>query len=232
MCRMIGITNFSYKKHEKILEDFVNLARDGNIPPKNAPGHLDGWGIGYYNNGKAEALKSGGSILEERNVFLGKLKKIGRTGILIAHMRKSSWKGTSSAANSHPFKFDKYILAHNGTIFDYKTFLNLIPEKYRPGRAALDSEVLFRFLIDPFKKEAKGGLEKAMNYLIKNGDYSSLTNTFSDGLTLFAFREYKRLPKYYTLYYAGLNGSVIVCSEKISGKLKWISAGKKRLLAF
>jgi glutamine amidotransferase len=59
---MLGLKNFEYGRHKEILENFLTLADAGKVPPGDAPGHRDGWGIGYYQNGQATVHKSGGSI--------------------------------------------------------------------------------------------------------------------------------------------------------------------------
>jgi predicted glutamine amidotransferase len=231
MCRMIGITNFSYNKHKVILEDFIRLAERGKIPPNNPPGHLDGWGIAYYKKGKAVVFKSGGSILKEKYVFFNKLKELGKTGILIAHLRKSSWNYTSSKANSHPFKLGNYILGHNGTILDFKKLGKSLPKKYRPSSKALDSEMYLRHLAASIGPSTSG-LEAAIDHLKKRYKHTSLSCLFSDGLKLYVYREFTRLPRYYTLYHTKKKGSDLICSEPVNKKLSWKLLPNNKLFAF
>jgi predicted glutamine amidotransferase len=221
MCRMLGIKNFSYTKHKRLIEGFFDLAREGKVPPGNEPGHLDGWGLGFYRKGKAEVFKSGRSILKEKEKFFGKLRQIGRSTILIAHLRKSAWQDTSTKANSHPFKFKNYIFAHNGTIFDYKKLAKKIPGTLRPLPKSLDSEVMLRGIAAELQNPSKTRLKDVLAGLRKTYKHSSLTCLFSDGSKLQAFREYTRLPRYYTLYLSKSRGSNVLCSEPLTKTLFW-----------
>ena len=45
MCRVLGITNFDYARHRRIVERFCALARCGAVMAGDPPGHEDGWGV-------------------------------------------------------------------------------------------------------------------------------------------------------------------------------------------
>lgn len=222
MCRMLGIKNFDFGKHQQILVDFIELSRIGKVPEGNPPGHNDGWGIGYYKNNKATVIKSGNPIIKDKNKILKILKSIKRTKILIVHMRKSSWKKTNTANNSHPFKYKNIILGHNGTIWDYKKLIK------NPN--GLDSKVYLQFIMTNYTGDITNAFNKSVSYLRKNSDYTSLTCLFSDGTKLYAYREYTKSPWYYTLYKTQVNNSAIFCSEPLSD-LKWKLLKKDSLLS-
>ena len=67
MCRVLGITNFDYSKHHKIVERFCELARSGVVMDEDPPGHEDGWGLAFYQEGQLVVHKSGVSLLQETN---------------------------------------------------------------------------------------------------------------------------------------------------------------------
>ena len=225
---MLAVTNFDLGLHGDIIENFFALASTGNVPPGNEPGHLDGWGIGYYRNGRARVVKSGGSVINERKRFLGALKRIKRSRVLIVHFRKSAWKDTSLKEHAHPFFFKNNIFAHNGTVYDYKKLLKLIPERFLPWHEALDTEVFFRYLACNFPKHLKTAIESAA----KRCRYSSLNFLLSDGKRLYACRRYSKWPGYYTLFAAKSAGSMIVSSEPVSSKLHWMNMRQGELISF
>lgn len=221
MCRILGITNYDFSRHKDLLKGFLKLAQTGKIPEGSSPGHLDGWGIGYYENGKSLVHKSAGPVIKEQNDFFQTLKKIESSPILIVHLRKSAWPKTTTKKNSHPFKNDKYLFAHNGTIFDYKNLLKNITIKHTLAPGALDSEVYFHYAINSTSTEIEDGFMKAAGHIRKYNKYSSLTCIFSDSDNLYAYKEFSKSPDYYTLFQAKSGNSHIICSEPISSKLNW-----------
>lgn len=221
---MLGIKNFDYNKHKAILENSFRLAQDGKILPGDSRGHSDGWGIGYYEKGKALVHKSGGSVLSEKKDFFRTLQKIARSPVLIVHLRKSAWPDTSTADSAHPFKYKNFLFAHNGTIYDYKKLLKDIASPLRPRSNALDTEVYFRYLLNSMC------LKYAVRQIQKNNKYSSLTSLFSDGTNLYAYREYRKSPDYYTLYSAQFGDAYLVSSEPVSPHLKWKILNERKLL--
>lgn len=224
MCRMMAITGFDLSRHKGIVDNFFRLAVKGKVPPKNAPGHLDGWGIGWHKNGKAKILKSGNSIVKEKARFYAALRLIGKADILMLHLRKAAWDKTARQKHAHPFVFKGRIFSHNGTIFDYKKLLPKIPKEHRPESGALDTEVYFRYLIKGFPED----FNKSIKFIKGSNEYSSLSFLLSDGRKLYAYRQYSKWPDYYTLYKATENGSAIISSEPLDSALSWklIKPGK------
>lgn len=220
---MLGIKNFDLELHRNIIENFFKLAQNGKTLPDDTLGHTDGWGIGYYRDGNAEVYKSKNSVLDEKGTFFEKVKLIKKTQILIVHFRKSAWKNTNSPENSHPFKKDNILFAHNGTVYDYK----IIQE----GRkSALDSEVYFEYIMKNFKNDLTEALKMAVDSIIKKKlKHSSLSCLLTDGNSLYAFREYVSFPEYYTLYETKLFDSYIVSSEAVSSELSWEPLRKNEL---
>ena len=226
---MIGITNFSYEVHKPFLEEFFKLAKTGMVPPGNMPGHLDGWGIGYYKNGKANVIKSPKSALKQRDKFFNSLKKINRSKILIIHLRKSAWKKSNLIKNTHPFKYKNVLYCHNGTVLDYKPLVKGIKENFHLNENALDSEVFFNFALSQKQKTVKGRFKAALYKVSRSLKHTSLTTLFSDGAKLYTYREFKKLPDYYTLFLAYYKNSSIVSSEPLAGKLKWKLLKEKKI---
>ena len=217
MCRMMGITNFEYRKHKAIIDRFFALARTGAVPPKNAPGHLDGWGIAWYQNGKPKVVKSGGSIITERERFYKTIQRIRVTPVLILHLRKSAWEGTSTARHAHPFSDGRHVFVHNGTITDYKKLIPAIVPRLRLLADSRDTEVMFHYIASqkPVAMSYEEKFIKAVKTIEKKNAYTSLSCLFSDGKVLYGYRRYSKLPQYYTLYQAVVGRSVIMSSEPL-----------------
>jgi len=227
MCRLLAIKNFCHTEHKRIIENFFVLAEKGKVPPKNPKGHLDGWGIGWYEGKTAKLYKSGNSVVEEKEKFFSILEEIKETKILIVHFRKSAWENTNSPKNSHPFKYKNILFAHNGTIYNYE---KILPQITHPRRVnMLDSEAFFYLIVSTNEENLKEKFKKAVEEIKNKCDYSSLTCVFSDGENLYAYRSFTKLKDYYTLYYTRTNNSFLICSEPIGEDLNWKILKKEKL---
>jgi len=220
---MIGITNFDYadSEHKELMANFFLLGEKGKTLAEDSSGHLDGWGVGYYKEGKAFVRKSAGSIVAEKNRYFKILEKIGKSPVLIAHFRKSAWPDTNTVANSHPFEHKNILFAHNGTIYDYEKLIGQIEHKDRLAHKVLDSEMFARFIVTRRTGNLKKKLSQAISVIRENNKYSSLNCLLTDGKNLYAYREYTKNPEYYTLFSARSGKSKIYSSEEVSEKLDW-----------
>lgn len=229
MCRLLGIKNFNYSKHAELAASFIKLAETGKALKGEAPGHKDGWGIGYYSEGKAVVRKSGRSATEEMAKITSLLKKISTTPVLILHLRNSAWKGASNSRHAHPFERNNIIFAHNGTILNYKNFLDAIGLADFGG---LDTEAFLEYIIFQQRNERslKNAFLKTVKAIKKNNRYSSLNCVFSEGKRLYAYREYSKQPEYYSLYCARQDKSSFICSEPIAPLAEWTPLKKNELI--
>ncbi len=214
------------------MESFARLAETGKVLPKDLPGHEDGWGIGWYPDGRCSVYKSAATPLQEKVHFLKIIKRADGSPVLVAHLRKSAWPGTRTADNSHPFRRGNYIFAHNGTIRDYKSILSFMATRGRPGSKALDTEVFFSFIMSFMHMGVAGALRLSIRHICANNSYSSLNCLLSDGINVYAYREYRANPEYYSLYRAFSGKSNIISSERLSSDLQWkmIKPGKLLIL--
>ncbi|MFH1259027.1 MAG: class II glutamine amidotransferase [Elusimicrobiota bacterium] len=227
---MLGIKNFDYRQHRRALENFFQLAECGKILRGDSRGHCDGWGIGYYQNGRAFLHKSGRSIIADKEDYFRRLEKIDRSPVLIVHLRKSAWKNTSTAEHSHPFLYKNFLFAQNGTIYDYKKLLPEITETKLPSSEALDTEVYFHYSLNSAALGLENAFRKSIQKIEQQNKYSALNCLFSDGKKLYAYRDYCRSPGYYTLYQAKFGKSKLISSEPVSPQLKWRMLKKRELL--
>ncbi|OGQ10815.1 MAG: hypothetical protein A2026_21840 [Deltaproteobacteria bacterium RBG_19FT_COMBO_46_12] len=231
MCRMLGLKDFVFRRHREILENFFKLAESGKNLPGDTPGHLDGWGVGFYKNGKAFVHKSGSSIVKEKREFFDICERVKASRILLLHLRKSSWSGTSKLAHAHPFVAGNILFTHNGTIRDFKALRKRITHD-PPHPEALDSEVYFRYVMNFAPLGLAKAIRKAACHIKTSHTYSSLTCLFADGNLLYGFREYTKNPWYYSLYYTPDQEATIVASQPVSPDLRWRMLPKGKLFTF
>lgn len=229
MCRVIGITNFSFAQHHQIVERFCCLAENGIVMAGDPPGHLDGWGIALYQDGKLLVHKSGTNILEERDQLQGILTSVQRSPVMILHLRKSAWADSSTIRHAHPFYFMNTVFFHNGVVYDYK---DLVSDITIPGfyHDALDTEVFFFHFMSQKHAQLSGKFLESVKIIKQNHDFSSLNSIFSDGVKLYAYRDYAKEPDYYTLYKAHWDHSWFICSERLNEHFDWTLMNNEEFL--
>ena len=229
MCRLLGITNFEFPRHEKIVKNFCELARTGNVMAGDPPGHQDGWGLAFYQNGELIVHKSGVNLLEETEKVIGILSGIGRSPVVILHLRKSAWNDTTSTRHAHPFHYNNVVFAHNGVVYGYK---ELIPAITIPGlrEDALDTEVFFYHFMSAESLELGQAFLRTVSIIKREYKFSSLNCLFSDGARLFAYRDYSKEPDYYSLYKAYSGDSRIISSQPLDQNIQWEMMEKEEFL--
>ena len=229
MCRLLGITNFEYAKHEKLVKNFCQLAQGGMVMPGDPPGHGDGWGLAFYENGELVVRKSGGDLLLEAEQVTGALSRVGSTPVMILHLRKSAWKDTTCSRHAHPFFYKNIVFAHNGVVYEYE---RLLPDITIPGLAddALDTEVLFYHFISPQAEDLGRSFLETVSLIKEGFRFSALNCLFSDGRKLYAYRDYSKEPDYYSLYKSRAGASCIVSSEPLDEELRWEMMEKEEFL--
>lgn len=193
MCRLLGVIanktvdlEFSFLKADKPFKQ---------LGSKNP----DGWGIGWYANSKPMIYKEGLSILNSGQ--LANSMKEARSQIIISHLRKGT--GAEPAErNSHPFSFDEFIFAHNGSV-DRERLMDLLEDDFKNAlKGETDSEVYFYWLVQNIRKEGDvvKGIRSAVNK-VKEYEHRGLNFLLSDGRSLYAFRYSNGNRGYYSLYY-------------------------------
>src|SRR5438874_2677442 len=119
MCRMLGIIGTPPLPVQETLKAFYPLCTEGCVKKGMNPGHLDGWGVSGFSGGRAVyfARQAGPASQDESQYGQAGARALKfRAPIVIAHFRKAS--GTAPAIpNTHPFHYQDWIFAHNGTIY-------------------------------------------------------------------------------------------------------------------
>lgn len=156
--------------------------------------HVDGWGVALYPDKSLQLIKEGKPANEsDLAEFLTRYKGL-ESDILIAFLRTGSpGCGGPSHQNSHPFLRElngrDFVLAHEGTIHDFR-------EKLKLGRAKPlginDSEFLCCYLvgrieeagINEWNNEAFAWIDRVLR---ETSTLGSVTCMFSDGEYLFVY---------------------------------------------
>lgn len=230
MCRILGITHFDYARHQRIVARFCGLARSGAVMAGDPPGHEDGWGLAFYQQGRLVVHKSGGNLLAETDQVMGLLSAAQSSPLLILHLRKSAWANTSSTRHAHPFHHDNKVFFHNGVVYDYQ---GLIADITLPGLQAdaRDTEVLFYHVLSGSSGDLGRDFLASAALIQRQYKFSALNCLFSDGVTLFAYRDYAKEPDYYSLYKACAQGSWLISSEPLDENIRWEMMAKGEFLA-
>lgn len=220
MCRVLGITNFDYSKHHKIVERFCELARSGVVMDEDPPGHEDGWGLAFYQEGQLVVHKSGVSLLQETNKAIDILSTLKSSSLMIFHLRKSAWDDRFSTRHAHPFLIDNNVFFHNGVVYDYQA---LLPDITLPGLGtdALDTEVFFYHVMSGKGQDLGRDFLDTTALIKSKHRYSAMNCLFSDGLRFFAYRDYAKEPDYYSLYKAFTDNSCFISSEPLDKTMQW-----------
>ncbi len=230
MCRVLGITHFDYKQHQQIVARFFELARTGVVMAEDPPGHEDGWGLAFYQQGELVVHKSGVNLLDETDKIIEILSTVQTSPLMILHLRKSAWADTSNTRHAHPFHLDNNVFFHNGVVYDYQ---GLIPDINQPGLGAdaRDTEVFFYHVMSGAARDLGLAFLDTAALIKRKHKFSALNCLFSDGVKLYAYRDYAKEADYYSLYKAFAENSWFVSSEPLDENLRWEMMAKEEFLA-
>ncbi len=195
MCRLLGVI-----ANKPVDLQFSLLGAEkpfGDLGIENP----DGWGMGWYDQGRPEVLKepvAAGDSDRFRSIAHQKHSRI-----FICHVRRAS-RGEPAARNSHPFRYGDWIFAHNGGLGEQ--CVRSLQKALEPAHQAAitgdtDSEVYFHWLlqnIEDADHNIRSGIRTALEQI---DDYSGLNFLLSDGHSLYAYRNASCCESYYSLFY-------------------------------
>ncbi|MEM5777978.1 MAG: class II glutamine amidotransferase, partial [Candidatus Aenigmatarchaeota archaeon] len=130
MCQLLGVSSNKKVDIQFSLEEF-KLRGERNY---------HGFGFAYYKDGNACLIRKPSSLAGE-NIEENKYRF--KSKIIIGHVRLVSC-GNSSHQNTHPFKIDNWLFAHNGTVTEIK---NKPLNRFKP-EGETDSEYAFCYLLE------------------------------------------------------------------------------------
>lgn len=181
MCRLFGLTA------NKEVGVIFSMLQASNRFKNQGKANPHGWGFGWYEKEVPKVEKYGESAFFS-NRFDERVKKI-KSKIIIAHVRLATSGSSDSDSNAHPFIYNQWIFAHNGTV-NKKKILKLLRDPYNQNFTSepIDSEVYFRYLIQCIdeKGDKIEGIKTAVNEVVKSSGGANFL--LSDGLKFYAFR--------------------------------------------
>lgn len=185
MCRLLAVVSSE-------ATDFRFSLRDA---PRNlahlSHEHPDGWGLAVHDAGHGWTVAKHPEKAHADPRFEHAVGRA-RGTVLVAHIRKAT-VGVTSAANTHPFRRDRWVFAHNGTVRDTAWLAERTSHTRRAEiEGDTDSERFFAFLLSRLDEaddaDAAPALWSAMEEAMARADLGSANFVLSDGAVLFAFR--------------------------------------------
>lgn len=149
--------------------------------------HRDGWGIATSTDGDWQVRRS--TSCAARCSDFAALAEL-RADLVVAHVRKAT-VGRLSLANTHPFRRDQLVFAHNGTVSAIAALVSRIaPEHLARVEGDTDSERLFAYILTHIDEAgAVGqGIARAVTAMHALGDVGSASFLLSCGERLYAYR--------------------------------------------
>jgi predicted glutamine amidotransferase len=195
--------------------------------------HPHGWGIGWYVDG-APRVRRGLLPAHADEAFVAAGQEI-RSSVVVAHIRDASI-GPVRQENTHPFAFDRWLFAHNGTVARWHdddrvraaVEAEIDPDLRREIRGDTDSERAFYLFLTrlrgrgglalPGLDDVRRALADTTRAVVAYADAvpspkpTSLTLLVSDGRILAACRRGRTL---HLSRDAGPRHALVVASERI-----------------
>ncbi|HET6437528.1 MAG TPA: class II glutamine amidotransferase [Anaeromyxobacter sp.] len=200
--------------------------------------HPHGWGIGWYEAGSPR-VRRGILPAHSDEAFTAAGREI-RSALVVAHVREAS-VGPVLPENTHPFLYDRWLFAHNGTVAGFRSApevrsaieAEIDPDLRRWMRGDTDSERCFYLFLcrlrasaglsAPGLEEVRRALAETAATIRRHADEgpvpkpSSLTFLVSDGRLLAACRSGRTL---HLTTDTGPRHVFVVASERI-GRSAW-----------
>ena len=206
MCRMLGMTATRPTSVRELLSE------GGRCLKALSNEHADGWGLALRTANDWNIHRSTACAARCPNFASGELE----TTIAIAHVRKRT-VGELALVNTHPFRRDRFVLAHNGTVETSALIARTAPEQAAQIEGTTDSERLFAFILTHVDAagEVEQGIRAAVRALHALGDIGPSTFLFSDGARLFAHRFGREL------FVTQRVGVAVIASEPLDDSEHW-----------
>ncbi|MCL5965805.1 MAG: class II glutamine amidotransferase [Deltaproteobacteria bacterium] len=215
MCRMIAFASAEPRDVAPCLAEMARLATCGNLVDgwERRPGgnHPDGWGIAFRQGDETHVVRSGKPA--NSDPLLGTVRAAADR--FIGHIRYASNVATVNASNAHPFQAGGIVLAHNGT------FYGAIGEE-AGRRNVSDTLVFLERLARAWSERTFPALREVLSGMLSDpalvGDYSAANLLILADGALYALRNFRRDPDYYTLSLRAAPGEAVVASEPPEGE--------------
>jgi len=205
-------------------------SKHGCVPPNNAPGHADGCGLAYINDGTIQCERRGKENVWDDS-FINLVRTV-KSKLAIAHSRKASTQlgENLGVERAHPFLRDfkaiKLGFCHNG-------FVGAVSDQAKKENR-VDSELFFEQIINGIEEPAFEPVRSRVSYLAREygRDFSCLNAFLMSPTHIFGWRLFradgsKELPvrdwydDYYTLWWKRTGDTVLIASEPTDRSPDW-----------
>lgn len=159
-----------------------------------------GWGIAWYEEGRPQLFKDPHQASTSRT--LPALSAEAVSTMLVSHLRKASPGLPIYRRNCHPFVYDNWAFAHNGTIHEIKAWRDRLQPKFSSAiTGTTDSEVYFLSLLQAIEKRSGDVVAGIRDVTTKLRKFNSANFLLTDGARLFAYRNSTQKPHHFSLSY-------------------------------
>ncbi len=164
MCRLYGFRSTVPRKVECELIQAQNALIRQSRRDERGKANADGWGLATYRNGEPEVVRQASPAYEDEQ-FRWQAARIHCTTVL-AHVRHAT-VGEPRIENTHPFRYGRWLLAHNGHLAAFEALRpRLLEHMSATHRAAIegttDSEHVFHFLLSLHERDPDRPLAEVM----------------------------------------------------------------------
>lgn len=171
MCRLYGFRANEPTKVECTLVHAQNALLIQSRADRRGVAHADGWGIACYENGAPVVERR--SLAAHDDITFSETAERIYAKTVVAHVRRAT-VGAISPENTHPFRFGRWVFAHNGTLTAFEAIRakmesETLPEVQKGRLGQTDSEQAFLWLLS---RIARAGidLEKSSKDVLRLGD--------------------------------------------------------------
>ena len=240
-CDLFLLSSHQQYFADKILSEFA----------KHGKQNINGWGIGYYVNNKANVLRSAEPAFQRKVLNKGLSKEFAiaiqavSSPTILGHLRLTS-RGSDSVKNNHPFRLSfldyDWMLIHNGTSVRYESLVpfdeRLIIESNNdtPRIFEFMRRNIIKYVLSDTKRSLIEACRSAYAKLLKKDPDGKFNIILTNGKLNFVFIHWR---KFYILNrdkYSG-NTLLITTLKNLSSNEEWfefdrLSRKKAKMLVF
>lgn len=218
MCRMLAMVAQEPVAPRELLHDAPRSLRALSLE------HADGWGVALSPGDDRWQIHRNTRCAARCDQYASIVASPAR--VIVAHVRKKT-VGDLALANTHPFRRDQFVFAHNGTLTIIDKLLDASSaDRLGEIEGDTDSERLFAFVlthIDDVDGDVERGVMRALRALHEWGDIGSANFLLATGTRVFAYRQGRSL---YTLV---RNNMTFVASEQLTDSDAWLEVPERGL---
>jgi glutamine amidotransferase len=188
----VSLEDLLYKPEHSLLDQSLHA----RLGPHTTNG--DGFGIGWYQDGKIPALFKGTDpIWNDQN--LREISRQVHSGLIFAHIRAAT--GTPvQFTNCHPFRYGKWLWMHNGQVANFQSIkrelvMAIDPALYPEIRGSSDTEIFFFLALTlGLEQDPPAAVERAVGFFEQVGRGNGAPHPMrmsvatSDGTSIWGFR--------------------------------------------